>query len=74
VIHSFWVPGFLYKHDAIPGRTFEFDLTTTQSGTYYGECAEFCGLNHAYMTFSVHVVDRDDFEAWAARNRTDAAT
>ena len=73
VIHSFWVPGFLYKHDAIPGRTFEFDLTTTQIGTYYGECAEFCGLNHAYMTFSVHVVDQDEFEAWVARNRTDAA-
>jgi cytochrome c oxidase subunit 2 len=73
VIHSFWVPGFLYKHDAIPGRTFEFDLTTTQLGAYSGECAEFCGLNHAYMTFSVHVVDEVEFDAWVARNRTDAA-
>jgi cytochrome c oxidase subunit II len=73
VIHSFWVPGFLYKHDAIPGRTFEFDLTTTRLGTYSGECAEFCGLNHAYMTFSVHVVDQGEFETWVARNRTDAA-
>lgn len=70
VIHSFWVPGFLYKHDAIPGRTFEFDLTPTRPGTYDGECAEFCGLNHAYMTFSVHVVGEDEFEAWVARNRT----
>ncbi|HKE54316.1 MAG TPA: cytochrome c oxidase subunit II [Actinomycetota bacterium] len=72
VIHSFWVPGFLYKHDAIPGRTFEFDLTTTRYGTYYGECAEFCGLNHAYMTFSVHVVDQDEFQAWVARNAAGA--
>ncbi|MGZ8579179.1 MAG: cytochrome c oxidase subunit II [Actinomycetota bacterium] len=64
VIHSFWVPDFLYKHDAIPGRTFEFDVTPTELGTYAGECAEFCGLNHAYMTFSVRVVEPSEFQAW----------
>ncbi len=64
VIHSFWVPGFLYKHDAIPGRTFEFDVTPTELGTFYGECAEFCGLNHAYMTFSVRVVEPGAFRSW----------
>ncbi len=64
VIHAFWVPMFLYKHDAIPGRTFEFDLTPTETGVFYGECTEFCGLNHAYMTFSVRVVSPEDYRTW----------
>jgi cytochrome c oxidase subunit 2 len=66
VIHSFWVPGFLFKRDAIPGRTTEFDITATVDGTYRGECAEFCGLNHAYMTFTVEVVEPDVFASWTA--------
>lgn len=63
-IHAFWVPEFLYKHDAIPGRTFEFDVTPTEVGTFQGHCAEFCGLNHAYMNFTVQVVSPRDFDAW----------
>lgn len=66
VIHAFWVPDFLFKRDAIPGRTTAFDLTPTNLGTYRGVCAEFCGLNHAYMTFTVVVVDPDAFDAWLA--------
>jgi cytochrome c oxidase subunit 2 len=69
VIHAFWVPDFLYKHDAIPGRTFMFDLTPTRTGSFYGECAEFCGLNHAYMTFSVRVVSPAEFATWLAQQR-----
>jgi cytochrome c oxidase subunit II len=72
VIHSFWVPGFLFKRDAIPGRTNVFDVTPTRIGTYRGECAEFCGLNHAYMTFSVRIVPPATYEAWLARRRTAA--
>jgi cytochrome c oxidase subunit 2 len=72
VIHSFWVPGFLFKRDAIPGRTNVFDLTPSRLGTYRGECAEFCGLNHAYMTFSVRVVRPATYDAWIARQRTAA--
>jgi cytochrome c oxidase subunit 2 len=64
VIHAFWVPAFLYKHDAIPGRTFEFDVTPTEMGTFQGHCAEFCGLNHAYMNFQVRVVSDEEFDAW----------
>lgn len=64
VIHAFWVPGFLFKRDAIPGRVSEFDLTPTQDGTYQGVCAEFCGLNHAYMTFTVQVVEPSAFDTW----------
>ena len=66
VIHAFWVPGFLFKRDAIPGRTTAFDLTPTDLGTYQGVCAEFCGLNHAFMTFTVRVVEPQEFSAWLA--------
>ena len=69
VIHAFWVPDFNFKRDAVPGRTTEFDLTPTTTGTFRGVCAEFCGLNHAFMTFSVRVVEPDAFEAWAAKVR-----
>jgi len=66
VIHAFWVPGFLFKRDAIPGRTSEFDLSPTAAGTYRGECAEFCGLNHSYMVFTVKVVDPATYRSWIA--------
>jgi cytochrome c oxidase subunit 2 len=66
VIHAFWVPDFLFKRDAIPGRVTEFDLTPDRDGTYHGACAEFCGLNHAFMTFTVKVVEPAAFESWAA--------
>ncbi len=69
VVHAFWVPGFLYKHDAIPGYTFRFDITPTETGTFFGECAEFCGLNHAYMRFSVRVVSPSAFDGWVSAQR-----
>ena len=62
VIHSFWVPDFLFKKDNIPGRTNEFDLTVTEAGDYIGRCAEFCGLEHDRMTFRVHAVPAADFD------------
>jgi cytochrome c oxidase subunit 2 len=66
VIHAFWVRDFLFKRDAIPGRVNVFDVTPTQTGTYHGVCSEFCGLNHAYMTFTVRVVPADEFNDWLA--------
>jgi cytochrome c oxidase subunit 2 len=63
VIHAWYVPAFLYKHDAIPGRVALFDITPAQAGVFPGACAEFCGLNHAYMRFSVRVVPAAAFEA-----------
>jgi cytochrome c oxidase subunit 2 len=74
VIHAFWVPEFLFKRDAIPGRTTSFDLTPSRDGTYHGVCAEFCGLNHAYMTFTVKVVDPTAFDAWASTQATAASS
>jgi cytochrome c oxidase subunit 2 len=64
VVHAFWVHDFLYKRDAVPGRVNEFDVTPTELGRYHGVCSEFCGLHHAYMTFTVRVVDAADFDAW----------
>jgi cytochrome c oxidase subunit 2 len=66
VIHSFYVPRFLAKYDAIPGRTYPFAVTIAP-GTYGGECAEFCGLLHAYMPFTIRAVPRPEFEAWIAQ-------
>lgn len=56
VTHSFWVPAFLFKRDAIPGMENVFDLTPTRTGTFPGRCAQFCGLDHALMTFTVKVI------------------
>jgi cytochrome c oxidase subunit 2 len=64
VIHSFYVAEFNFKRDVIPGDSTEFDLTIDDEGTYRGQCAEFCGLDHARMTFTVEAVSPSDFQAW----------
>lgn len=63
VIHSFWVPAFYFKLDAIPGHPNSFDLTPNKLGTYDGKCAELCGTYHAHMIFKVHVVSEDEYNA-----------
>jgi cytochrome c oxidase subunit 2 len=63
VNHAFFVPAFLFKRDAIPGFETHFDLNITRVGTYQGECAEFCGLNHADMYFSVKAVPPSQFSS-----------
>ncbi|MGI8573640.1 MAG: cytochrome c oxidase subunit II [Solirubrobacteraceae bacterium] len=65
VIHSFWVPALRYKHDLIPGSVQVTTLTFTRSGMFAGQCAEFCGLRHADMIFTVHAVSAPQFAAWA---------
>jgi cytochrome c oxidase subunit II len=72
VIHSFYVPAFLFKRDATPGRPTEFEFTVEEAGTYAGQCAEFCGVGHAAMTLKVVAVSRPDYEAWLAQNRAGA--
>src|SRR5690606_31578213 len=64
VIHSFWVPRLAGKLDNIPGRTNTMWLTADEPGTYYGQCAEFCGLGHALMRFQVIAHEPDEFQAW----------
>ena len=72
VIHSFFVPAFLYKRDVIPGRTNEFTFTATTLGTYNGQCAEFCGLYHAKMRFTLNVVTLQDYQTWVDQVKTAA--
>lgn len=64
VIHSFYVPQFLYKKDVIPGQANYFFVHPDQEGVLSGQCAEFCGLLHNKMTFSVRVVSRPEYNRW----------
>lgn len=70
VVHSMWIPDFLFKRDATPGYTMHFDVTPTRIGTFRGECAEYCGLDHALMTFMVRVVPPADYDRWIASGGT----
>lgn len=63
VDHSFWVPAFYFKLDAIPGHPNSFDLTPTKLGTFDGKCAELCGTYHSAMLFTVHVVSVEEYNA-----------
>lgn len=69
VIHSFYVPAFLVKRDAIPGMENDIDVLPTRVGRFGGTCAEFCGLDHGRMTFDVEVMELAQFEQWAARQQ-----
>jgi cytochrome c oxidase subunit 2 len=64
VIHSFAVPSFGIKIDAVPGRINETWFKATREGVYYGQCSELCGKDHAYMPIAVHVVSEQAFAAW----------
>lgn len=64
VIHSFAVPAFGIKEDAIQGRTNETWFRADRIGVFYGQCSELCGINHAYMPVEVHVVSREEFNQW----------
>jgi len=64
VIHSFAVPAFGIKIDAIPGRLNETWFKATKTGMFYGQCSELCGKDHAFMPIAVKVVSDQDFAAW----------
>jgi cytochrome c oxidase subunit II len=66
VIHSFWVPSLAGKVDMIPGHTNRVRLYAHEPGIYRGQCAEFCGAQHARMILWVDVLSPTDFEAWRA--------
>lgn len=73
VIHSFWIPQLTGKTDVIPGRTNTMWFKATAPGTYRGECAEFCGTQHAHMNFVVVAEPMDKYQAWVAQNSQPAA-
>ncbi len=66
VIHSFWVPEFRVKQDAVPGRVDELRVTASKIGEYSLVCAEICGTKHANMASVVKVISQEDFTAWVA--------
>lgn len=72
VIHSFWVPNLHGKKDLIPGRNAELWLQADRPGVFNGQCAEFCGLQHARMRFLVIAQHPDDFEKWMEGQRSAA--
>lgn len=74
VIHSFWVPALHGKLDMIPGQENEFWLQADHAGEYWGECTEFCGLQHAKMNFVVVAESAEDFARWLERERQPATT
>jgi cytochrome c oxidase subunit 2 len=72
VIHSLWIPNLHGKKDLIPGRTATLRLRADRAGSYRGQCAEFCGLEHAMMALLVEAEPNANYEAWAARQRQPA--
>jgi cytochrome c oxidase subunit 2 len=64
VIHSFWVPSLTGKMDLIPGQKNELQFMARNAGIYRGQCAEFCGLQHAHMAFAVLALPPDEFAHW----------
>jgi cytochrome c oxidase subunit 2 len=74
VVHSFYVPRALFKRQAIPGTTNDFEMNFQRVGLYHGQCAQFCGVNHADMLFRVKVVSQDQYERFLTSGRGGAPT
>ncbi len=74
VIHSLYIPEFLFKRDLIPGHRNSFQITITRPGVYHGQCAQFCGLGHGQMHFYIHAVSRPEFDTWLAQEKKRAAS
>jgi cytochrome c oxidase subunit 2 len=72
VIHSFWIPSLAGKMDMIPGRVTRLVVEPTRTGIFRGACAEYCGISHALMGFSVVVLEREAFGRWLARQAAPA--
>jgi len=69
VIHSWTIPAFGVKQDAVPGRLAELWFTPEKEGVYFGQCSELCGLAHAYMPITVKVVSQETYDAWLAASK-----
>ncbi|HZW11973.1 MAG TPA: cytochrome c oxidase subunit II [Noviherbaspirillum sp.] len=72
IIHSFWVPGLAGKIDIIPGHVNRLRVTAQEMGTYRGQCAEYCGAQHANMALQVVVLTPDQFRTWLAEQQKPA--
>nr|WP_245165228.1 cytochrome c oxidase subunit II [Stappia sp. 28M-7] len=76
VMHSFAMPAFGVKMDAVPGRLNETWFNAKQTGIFYGQCSELCGKDHAFMPIAIRVVEEEQFQAWAeaAKDSVEDAT
>lgn len=74
VIHSWSVPAFGVKIDAIPGRLNQTWFKADRTGTFYGQCSQLCGANHSYMPIEVKVVTQPEFDAWVASKQAKPTT
>jgi cytochrome c oxidase subunit 2 len=70
VIHSFWIPQLFGKQDVVPNRTNHISFRVDEAGTYTGQCAEFCGLQHGRMKARVVALDPEDWEAWVENEKS----
>jgi cytochrome c oxidase subunit II len=70
MIHSWTIPAFGMKIDAIPGRLNQDWFKAEKEGIYYGQCSELCGINHAFMPIEIHVLSQANYDAWGAKVQT----
>ena len=73
VIHSWTIPAFAVKQDAVPGRIAQLWFQADKEGVYFGQCSELCGINHAYMPIVVKAVSPEKYDAWLAEAQTTLA-
>jgi cytochrome c oxidase subunit 2 len=73
VIHSWTIPAFGVKQDAVPGRIAQLWFEAEMEGTFFGQCSELCGKDHAYMPITVKVVSPEAYGTWLAGARTEYA-
>ena len=74
VIHSFAVPSFGVRIDAVPGRLNDSWFKAEREGVYYGQCSKLCGKDHAYMPIMIRVVSQNDYQAWLAAKQKKSAS
>ncbi len=74
VLHAFTIPAFGVKKDAVPGRLNETWVRIEKPGTYFGQCSEICGINHAYMPIEIKAVPKEEFEAWLVKAKEEHAS
>jgi len=73
VVHSFYIPAYRLKEDLLPGKNNYLAFIPDKIGSYDIACAEYCGMRHAYMYNTLHVISEDEFEKWVAVKETAAA-
>lgn len=69
VLHSYYVPAFRLKQDAVPGKMYTAWFNATEVGSFDIQCAEYCGTRHSYMLAKIHVIDKDKFDVWYASDK-----